>query len=102
MKKKEEKAKSECDDKNCAIHGSLKVRGRSFTGIVTSDKMSKTAIVEWTIRRFIPKYERYEIRIKKKKAHNPMCISAVNGDKVRIIECRPLSKTKNFVIVERL
>lgn len=99
MKNKEE---AKCNDKNCPFHGSLKIRGRTFTGIITSDKMSKTATIEWSIKRYIPKYERYEIRIKKMKAHNPACINAVKGDKVKIAECRPLSKTKNFVIVERL
>ena len=34
-------------------------------------------------------------------AHNPPCIDAKTGDKVKIAECRPLSKTKNFVVVEK-
>jgi len=33
-------------------------------------------------------------------AHNPVCINAKIGDKVRIAECRPISKTKAFVIIE--
>jgi ribosomal protein S17 len=37
-------------------------RGRTFTGIVVGDKMSKTVTVEWTRRSYIPKYERYERR----------------------------------------
>ncbi|MBC7110345.1 MAG: 30S ribosomal protein S17, partial [Archaeoglobi archaeon] len=35
-------------------------------------------------------------------AHNPPCINARVGDVVKIAECRPLSKTKHFVVVEIL
>ncbi|MBN1455027.1 MAG: 30S ribosomal protein S17, partial [Methanomicrobia archaeon] len=34
-------------------------------------------------------------------AHNPPCINAKVGDIVKIAECRPLSKTKSFVVVEK-
>jgi len=34
-------------------------------------------------------------------AHNPPCIAARRGEKVKIAECRPLSKTKSFVVVEK-
>jgi small subunit ribosomal protein S17 len=33
-------------------------------------------------------------------AHNPPCINAKEGDVVKIAECRPLSKTKKFVVIE--
>ena len=97
-----EQSKQRCDDKNCPIHGSLAYRGRSFVGTVVSDKMHKTAVVEWTRRYYLRKYERYEKRRTKLKVHNSPCINAKEGDIVKIIECRPLSKTKNFVIVENL
>jgi small subunit ribosomal protein S17 len=51
-------------------------------------------------RRYIPKYERYELRTGKYKAHNPPCIGAKVGAKVKIMECRALSKTKSFVVIE--
>jgi len=91
-----------CDDGNCPVHGSLNVRGRNFTGAVISTKMQKTAIVEWGGRSYLRKYERYEKKRSKVKAHNPDCIGAKEGDLVEIAECRPLSKTKNFVIVKAL
>lgn len=93
--------KEKCDDKNCPFHGSLRVRGRQFYGVVISAKMHSTATVEWVRTVHIPKYERYEKKRSKVKAHNPKCINAAEGDLVRIAECRPLSKTKNFVIVEK-
>jgi small subunit ribosomal protein S17 len=97
-----EKSLEGCNDKNCPFHGSLRTRGRSFVGTVISTKMQGTALVEWDRRKYLSKYERYEKRRSKVKAHNPYCISAKEGDLAKIMECRPLSKTKNFVIVEVL
>ena len=91
-----------CEDNNCPFHGNLKTRGMSFTGVVISDKMRRTCTVEWERRNYLKKYERYEKRRTKIKSHNTDCINAKNGDIVKIIGCRPLSKTKNFVIVENL
>ena len=76
--------------------------GRTFEGTVTSDKMMDTVTVEWDRRRYVPKYQRYEKRSSKVKAHNPKEINAKTGDRVRIRETRPISKTKNFVVVEIL
>ena len=94
--------KNECTDNNCPFHGSLKCRGRTFTGTIISGKMQKTVTVEWEWKHYIRKYERYEKRRSRIKAHNPECIGAKEGDVVKIVECRPLSKTKNFVLVEIL
>ena len=96
------KPKEKCKDDHCPFHGSLQCRGRIFTGTIISVKMQKTANVEWERKYFLRKYERYEKRRSRVKAHNPECIDAREGDIVKIMECRPLSKTKNFVIVEVL
>lgn len=95
------KAQANCKDDNCPFHGSLSVRGRQFDALVVSVKMRKTAVVESDYTRFNSKYARYEKMRRRLKAHNPTCIGANEGDLVRIIECRPLSKTKNFVIVQK-
>ena len=79
----------------------FKPRGRTFTGIVVSAKSHKTVTVEWGRRRVIPKYERYEKRRTKIRVHNPESINAEEGDVVVIKECRPISKTKHFIIVEK-
>lgn len=97
-----EAPKQRCEDKNCPFHGSLRVRGRQFAGVVVSAKMHSTATVEWTRLQYIPKYERYEKRKSKIKAHNPKCVGAVEGDLVNVVGCRPLSKTKNFVVIQKL
>jgi small subunit ribosomal protein S17 len=91
-----------CDDKYCPFHGTLNVKKRSFVGKVISAKSHKTVTVEWERRVMIPKYERKEKRRTKVHAHSPPCIGAKTGDMVKIIETRPLSKTKNFVIVEKI
>ena len=94
--------KEECSDKKCPFHGNLKCHGHIFTGVVNSTKMHRTASIEWAWRKYLPKYERYETKRTKVKAHNTPCINAVEGDIVRIMRCRPLSKTKNFVIIEKV
>ena len=93
-----EPAKS-CEDKNCPWHGKLPVRGRVLGCVVKSTHASLTAIVERSYHSLVPKYQRYERRKSRIVVHNPACISAKQGDNVVIAECRPLSKTKHFVIV---
>lgn len=88
-----------CDDANCPLHGSLKTRGRSFKGHVVSAKAQKSAVVEWSRVKKIKKFERYEKKRTRIQVHNPSCINAKEGDYVEIMECRPLSKTKKFVII---
>ena len=94
------KPKVDCKDRHCPFHGTLKVRGRTFTGEVIKSGMHKTVTVEWPRLFFIPKYERFEKKRTRVKAHNPECMKAKKGDKVKIMESRPISKTKNFVVIE--
>ncbi|MBI2138519.1 30S ribosomal protein S17 [Candidatus Woesearchaeota archaeon] len=98
-----EKVSSEvCPEKFCPVHGKVALKKKHFEGIVIRAKMQKTVVVEWVTQAFIPKFERYEKRRSRIKAHNPGCIGAKEGDVVRIVETRPLSKTKNFVVVSIL
>lgn len=90
----------ECSDKNCPFHGNLSLRGKILQGTVVSDRMQRSVVIERTYLHYLPKYERYERRHTKISAHNPPCINAKKGDKVKIAECKPLSKTKHFVVVE--
>ena len=91
----------ECDDANCPFHGTLSVRGRVLRGVVVSDKMEKSVVVSIEYMRFYPKYERYARMNSRITSHNPPCIEARTGDRVKIAECRPISKTKAFVVVEK-
>ncbi len=91
-----------CVDRHCAFHGTLSVRGRQFTATVVRTNAQKTAVVQWDRLCFIPKYERYERRFSRLQVHNPACLNCKVGEKVRIVECRPISKTKTFIIVEKV
>ena len=93
---------AECNDIKCAKHGNVKVRGNVFTGIVVSDKAMKTVTIERTLTHYVAKYERYKKFRSRIKAHNPECIAAKVGDMVKAGETRKLSKTKNFVILEKV
>lgn len=88
-----------CTDRLCAWHGKLPVRGKVFRGKVESSRSKNTVAVSWGFHKYVKKYERYERRHSRVSAHNPPCIHAKEGDKVLIAECRPVSKTKNFVVV---
>jgi len=96
------KPKKTCDDQNCPFHGTLSIRGRVLEGTVISTKMEKTAVVRRDYLHYIPKFKRYERRHGHIAAHNPPCINAKEGDWVKIAECRPVSKTVSFAIVEKL
>ena len=91
-----------CKDPKCPWHGSLAIRGRVFRGRVKSARMTRTVVVEWEYHHWVPKYERYERKRSGVVAHNPDCIKAKEGDEVVIAECRPLSKTKKFVVVAKV
>lgn len=90
----------ECEDKNCPFHGKTTVRGNSFTGKVESTKMQKSATVRWEHSQKVPKYERFERRNTKITVHVPECLDVEEGDKVRVVETKPISKTKSAVVVE--
>jgi small subunit ribosomal protein S17 len=90
----------DCADLKCPYHGDLRVRGQILHGRVVSARMQNTVVVQREFLRYLPKFERYEKRRSKHAAHNPPCISAQAGDEVTIMECRPLSKTKHFVVIE--
>jgi small subunit ribosomal protein S17 len=92
----------ECKDSNCPFHGTLSVRGQVIDGTVVSDKTARTVVVQREYLKYIPKYERYEKRKSKLHAHNPDCVAAKTGDRVSLAECRPLSKTKSFVVIKVL
>ena len=70
-------------------------------GIVVSDKMNKTVVVAVENRAPHPKYGKIVVRTKRYKAHDEdnECQS---GNRVRIMETRPLSRTKRWIVAEIL
>ena len=63
----------------------MEARKKTFNGIVVSDKMDKTIVVEVTNRTLHPLYKKYEAHV---------------GDTVRVMECRHLSKDKCWRLVQ--
>ena len=80
-----------------AARGYRKVR----EGLVTSDKMDKTVIVEVEDRVKHPKYGKVIRRTKKYKAHDETNAAGV-GDRVLLAETRPTSATKRWRVAEIL
>jgi len=91
---------TECNDKKCPFHGNIKLHKRTFTGIIIKKDTHRTALIEFPRYYYLKKYERYEKRRTRLHVHNPSCINANIKDKVIVHECKPLSKTKNFVITK--
>ena len=72
---------------------------KTRVGIVTSDKMDKTVVVTIKDRVKHPLYNKIVDKSVKYKAHDENNECGV-GDKLQIMECRPMSKDKNWRVVE--
>ena len=71
---------------------------KTRVGVVTSDKMDKTIVVTVTRHVSHPLYKKIIKRTLKLKAHDENNECKI-GDKVRVMETRPLSKNKNWRLV---
>lgn len=89
-----------CEDPYCPFHGALAVRGQQLVGTVVSTRMDRSVVVQREYLKRVPKYQRFEKRTSRYTAHAPPCWDVSVGDEVTLMECRPLSKTKTFVVVE--
>ncbi len=74
---------------------------RKFEGVVVSDKMQKTVVVSVTSTKKHPKYLKEYKVTRRFNAHDEKEEFNV-GDRVVIAETRPLSKTKRWVVLERI
>ena len=89
-----------CEDELCPFHGTLPVRGKLLTGIVSSAKAPKMVVVSREYPKPTPKYKRYQRSRSKVHAYLPTCFDVKEGQEVKIAECKPLSKTVSFVVIE--
>ena len=78
--------------------GTTRNRRKTRTGVVVSDKMAKTVVVLLARRFAHPLYGKQMTRSKRVHAHDEQ--GAKVGDRVRIMETRPVSKTKRWRVVE--
>ncbi len=89
-----------CEDELCPFHGRLSVRGKLLTGIVSSSKAKKMVVVLREYPGPVPKYKRFQRSRSTVHAYLPPCMDVSEGEEVKIAECRPLSKTVSFVVIE--
>ena len=87
------------DAKAAKVNTKKSSKKKTFTGTVVSDKMDKTVTVTVSTRSLHPLYKKYITRSKKYKAHDETN-EAREGDTVRIIESRPVSKHKRWRLLE--
>ena len=73
---------------------------RRLEGVVTSDKMMKTVVVEISRTYRHPLYQKVVHSRKRLKAHDEL--GSRTGDQVRIVESRPISSQKRWVVEEIL
>jgi len=76
----------------------MKENRRRLVGRVTSDKMMKTVVVQVDSRQRHPLYGKVVSRARRFMAHDEL--GAAMGDTVRIVESRPISKNKRWVVEE--
>lgn len=76
------------------------LKKQQLTGIVVSDKMTKTVVVKVDIRKRHPKYLKAYTISKKFKAHSETG-EYHTGDRVVIESCRPISKDKKFKVISK-
>jgi small subunit ribosomal protein S17 len=75
------------------------VQPKQLVGVVVSDKMDKTIVIEVARRVRHPRYQKVITKYKKFYAHDEKNEAGV-GDKVRVIESRPLSKLKRWRLAQ--
>jgi small subunit ribosomal protein S17 len=81
------------------MEAKVETNRKKMTGVVIKDKMDKTVVIE--VEKFLkhPKYHKYLKTKKRYKAHDEKSECNI-GDRVLIVESRPLSKEKRWVVKE--
>ncbi|BDQ31026.1 MAG: 30S ribosomal protein S17 [Nitrosopumilus sp.] len=92
--------KGECADKHCPFHGNLSIRGKLFDGKVTGSKARQTITLQKDAPIYFSKFKRYARGTSTIHAHVPECINVETGNHVLTAECRPISKSVSYVVVE--
>ena len=97
---KETVKKSMENDSNNPFNGSLSLRGKTFEGIVVKAKGKKTVTLQKDSLIYFTKFRRYGRSKSRIHAHVPSNLDVKEGDHVIAAECRPISKSVSFVVVE--
>ena len=97
---KELKKKPVENEKNNPFSGSLSIRGKIFEGTVINAKAKGTVVIERESLIDFTKFKRFGRSKNKIHAHVPSNLDIHEGDHVIAAECRPISKSVSFVVVE--
>ena len=97
---KESKKKIEENEKNKPFNGTLSIRGKIFEGTVINAKANGTVVIQKESPIYFKKFKRFGRSKNKIHAHVPSNINVEEGDYVIAAECRPISKSVSFVVVE--
>ena len=88
------------DEKNNPFNGSLAIRGKLFEGIVINAKAKNTVVIQKESPIYFSKFKRFGRSKNKIRAHVPSNLSIEEGDNVVAAECKPISKSVSFVVIE--
>ena len=88
------------NEKNNPFNGTLSIRGKLFEGIVVNAKAKNTVTIEKKSPISFSKFRRYGRSKNRIHAHVPSNLDIEEGDRVIAAECRPISKSVSFVIIE--
>jgi len=97
---KELKKKPDENENNNPFNGSLSIRGKIFEGTVINAKAKGTVVIERESLIDFTKFKRFGRSKNKIHAHVPSNLDIQEGDYVVAAECRPISKSVSFVVVE--
>lgn len=87
------------DAKN-PFNGTLPIRGKLVEGVVVSASAKNTVVIERDSPAYFTKFKRYARNRNRIHAHVPSNIDVVEGNRVLAAECRPVSKSVAFVVVQ--
>merc|ERR1712225_200920 len=87
-------------DAKCPFTGNVSIRGRIMRAQVRSTKMKRSIVIRRNYLHFVNKYQRYMKRHKNFTVHCSPCFEPAVGDDVIVGQCRPLSKTVRYNVLQ--
>tara|TARA_Y100001949_G_scaffold92430_1_gene78127 strand:+ start:234 stop:563 length:330 start_codon:yes stop_codon:yes gene_type:complete len=88
------------NEKNNPFNGSLSIRGKLFEGVIINAKAKGTVVIQKESPIYFKKFKRFGRSKNQIQAHVPSNLNVQEGDYVIAAECRPISKSVSFVVVE--
>jgi len=88
------------NEKNNPFNGSLSIRGKLFEGIIINAKARGTVVIQKESPIYFKKFKRFGRSKNQIHAHVPSNLNVQEGDHVIAAECRPISKSVSFVVIE--